>query len=170
MMRDVTFLKSLIPYCLYHHERWDGKGYPQRLKGNDIPIEGRIIAVADTFDAMTSKRPYRDVMETEKAIAEIERCRGSQFDPLCVDAFLNCYRKGRITRLLKDYYAGDEMSIACVFCSTYVKLPDGIKSGDIIECSVCRRRMKILGEKDRWQGELVPESEIVNELFSILSG
>ena len=57
LLRDVKFLHPLIPYCLFHHERWDGGGYPFGLKGADIPIEGRLIAVADAFDAMTSTRP-----------------------------------------------------------------------------------------------------------------
>jgi putative nucleotidyltransferase with HDIG domain len=61
MMEDVGFLKPVIPYCLYHHERYDGKGYPFGLSGESIPLEGRLIAVADTFDAMTSHRPYRRV-------------------------------------------------------------------------------------------------------------
>jgi HD-GYP domain-containing protein (c-di-GMP phosphodiesterase class II) len=64
-----------------HHERWDGTGYPDRLRGEAIPLESRIIAVADTFDAMTSDRPYRAAMPRAMALAEIERVAGSQLDP-----------------------------------------------------------------------------------------
>jgi HD-GYP domain-containing protein (c-di-GMP phosphodiesterase class II) len=64
-----------------HHERWDGRGYPLGLKGNDVPLIARIIAVADTYDAMTSDRAYRRALPHEVAVGEIERCTGTQFDP-----------------------------------------------------------------------------------------
>ena len=70
----------------HHHERWDGKGYPNRLRGEEIPLESRIILVADALDAMTSGRPYRGAMSLADALAEIRRAAGSQFDPRCVDA------------------------------------------------------------------------------------
>jgi putative two-component system response regulator len=70
-----------------HHERWDGQGYPHGLAGEDIPIEGRIVAVADVFDALCSARPYKDAWPIETARAEIHACAGSHFDPQCVDAF-----------------------------------------------------------------------------------
>lgn len=159
MMRDVSFLKSLIPYCLYHHERWDGKGYPHGLKGRKIPIEGRIIAVADTFDAMTSSRPYRKVMDRNIAIEEIKKCAGTQFDPSCVDAFLKCYRDGRIDRILQDYYANDSTSLSCPFCSTYVKPPQDAVVGSIIKCDVCRRHLQLQKKNESYFGKLVPESE-----------
>jgi HD-GYP domain-containing protein (c-di-GMP phosphodiesterase class II) len=70
-----------------HHERFDGRGTPDRMKGYEIPLEARITAVADSFDAMTSGRPYRAGMLVEAAMAELRRCAGSQFDPACVAAF-----------------------------------------------------------------------------------
>ena len=72
-----------------HHERWDGGGYPRRLRALDIPRCARIFAVVDAFDAMTNERPYRAAMKIDLALAEIERCRGTQFDPLVVEAFLS---------------------------------------------------------------------------------
>lgn len=71
-----------------HHERWDGQGYPSGLSEEEIPIAGRIIAVADAFDAMTHARPYKRALSVEHAVQEIERCRGTQFDPRVVDAFM----------------------------------------------------------------------------------
>ncbi len=71
-----------------HHERWDGGGYPSGLREEGIPIAGRIIAVADAFDAMTHARPYKRALSVEHAVQEIERCRGTQFDPRIVDAFM----------------------------------------------------------------------------------
>ena len=70
-----------------HHERWDGTGYPDRLSGADIPIEARIVAIADVFDALCSERPYKAAWAVEAAYAEIVRCSGSHFDPACVAAF-----------------------------------------------------------------------------------
>ena len=70
-----------------HHERWDGAGYPDRLSGTDIPIEARVVAIADVFDALCSERPYKKAWPIEKAYAEIIACGGSHFDPDCVAAF-----------------------------------------------------------------------------------
>jgi putative two-component system response regulator len=73
--------------ALNHHERWDGTGYPNRLAGRDIPLEARIVAIADVFDALCSERPYKKAWPIEAAHAEIRRLSGSHFDPACVDAF-----------------------------------------------------------------------------------
>jgi ribonuclease P protein subunit RPR2 len=72
-----------------HHERWDGTGYPRRLRGPQISAGARIFAVADAFDAMTNDRPYRAAMKIELAVAEIKRCAGTQFEPIVVEAFLS---------------------------------------------------------------------------------
>ncbi len=74
--------------ALTHHERWDGGGYGAQLQGEEIPIAGRIVAVADVFDALTHERPYKHAWPAREAALEIERCRGTQFDPEVVDAFL----------------------------------------------------------------------------------
>jgi len=84
----VVSLVSCLPAILHHHERWDGAGYPAGLKGNEIPVEARILAIADAFDAMTSARPYRGKLSYKKVLQELKRCAGSQFDPRLVDAFL----------------------------------------------------------------------------------
>jgi len=70
-----------------HHEKWDGTGYPDKLSGTDIPVEARIVAIADVFDALCSERPYKKAWPIEKAYAEIVQCSGSHFDPECVAAF-----------------------------------------------------------------------------------
>lgn len=88
MLGDAQIFKDIIPIVKHHHERFDGKGYPGQLKGNEIPIISRITAVADTFDAMTSKRSYRDALPLNVVIEEIKKCSGTQFDPEIANAFL----------------------------------------------------------------------------------
>ena len=82
----------------HHHERWDGRGLPDGLAHEGIPLEARIAAVADTFDAMTSERPYRPGAPVDATITELRRCRGKQFDPRIVDAFLSALDRGDIDR------------------------------------------------------------------------
>lgn len=89
MIEGVPFLKPAMPYIYYHHERFDGAGYPTGLVGRDIPIEGRILAVVDAFDAVTSDRPYRDGRSLEEAKSELLSCSGAQFDPEIVDLFIS---------------------------------------------------------------------------------
>ena len=84
-------LRPALPGVLYHHERWDGLGYPTGRAGKEIPLEARILAVTDSFDAMTSDRPYRAALTHEQAIAELERCSGSQFDPDVALVFLEAW-------------------------------------------------------------------------------
>jgi len=80
-----------LPYVLFHHEQWDGSGYPARLAGDEIPVEARVLAVADAFDAMTSPRPYRAPLTTDRALEEIGRCAGTQFDPTVAGLFLEVW-------------------------------------------------------------------------------
>jgi putative nucleotidyltransferase with HDIG domain len=89
ILKEVEFIKRGIDGILQHHERFDGKGYPFGLKGTEICEFGRILCIADAFDAMTSDRPYRKAMKMEEAIKEIEKCKSSQFDPVIADAFIN---------------------------------------------------------------------------------
>jgi putative nucleotidyltransferase with HDIG domain len=87
IISQIPFLEDVSRIVRHHHERWDGKGYPDGLAGEAIPLGARIFAVGDSFDAMTSDRPYRRSMSVEEARAEVARCRGTQFDPEVADAF-----------------------------------------------------------------------------------
>ena len=89
ILGNATVFQDIIPIVKYHHERFDGRGYPSQLAGTQIPLIARITAVADAFDAMTSKRTYRDAVPIEKVKEEIERCSGTQFDPEIAKLFLN---------------------------------------------------------------------------------
>lgn len=96
LIAGVRSLREVVPYVLFHHERWDGDGYPTRRAGDDIPVEGRVLAVADAFDAMISLRPYRPALDVGAAVAELERCAGTQFDPEIVAAFLEAAEAGEL--------------------------------------------------------------------------
>jgi HD-GYP domain-containing protein (c-di-GMP phosphodiesterase class II) len=83
-----------LPYVLFHHERWDGEGYPAGLSGRRIPIEARILAIADAFDAMISPRPYRGALTHAHALAEVEEGAGTQFDPRAAELFVETWAEG----------------------------------------------------------------------------
>lgn len=93
VIKDVKYFAAGSDIIKYHHERWDGSGYPDRIKGEDIPEGARIMAVADAFDAMTSDRPYRKALGSSLALKELKLCAGTQFDPKVVDAFIRIYPK-----------------------------------------------------------------------------
>ena len=83
-----------LPYVLFHHERWDGGGYPAGLSGRRIPIEARLLAIADAFDAMISPRPYRRQLSHEHALAEVRAGAGTQFDPIAAELFVGAWADG----------------------------------------------------------------------------
>jgi putative nucleotidyltransferase with HDIG domain len=89
MLNGDETLHEALTCVLHHHERWDGAGYPHGLAGKAIPVEARILAIADAYDAMTSQRPYRAAMSHAEAIRELERCAGTQFDPAVAEIFLS---------------------------------------------------------------------------------
>jgi putative nucleotidyltransferase with HDIG domain len=88
-------LREAVPLIRHHHERWDGQGYPDRLVGDQIPLEACVVGLADAWDAMTTDRPYRPARSVEQAAAEVHRCRGTQFSPQVVDAFFIAFRRQR---------------------------------------------------------------------------
>ena len=89
ILSNATIFKDLIPIVYHHHEKYDGTGYPEQLKGENIPLLARIVAVADAFDAMTSRRSYRGEMDLDYVKEEIRRCSGTQFDPKVAEVFLD---------------------------------------------------------------------------------
>ncbi len=98
ILEGISFLAPAVPYVLYHHERFDGKGYPYGLRNDRIPIQGRLMAVVDTFDAMTSDRPYRKAKSFKIALKEIRDCAGTQFDPHIAEVFLDAWERGLIDK------------------------------------------------------------------------
>lgn len=102
MVESIPFLRPALPYIKYHHERHDGKGYPSGLKGDEIPLPGRLLAVVDTIDAVTSDRPYRKGRTLVEAIEEIKRYSGTQFNPEIVEACLRAYSGGKLDSLFQE--------------------------------------------------------------------
>jgi putative nucleotidyltransferase with HDIG domain len=98
IIKEADFLLCALPAILYHHERPDGTGYPEGLQGENLPLVARIIAVADTFDAMTTDRPYRKALSVEEALREIEKCSGRQFDSDVVKAFRKAFEHDAFPR------------------------------------------------------------------------
>jgi putative nucleotidyltransferase with HDIG domain len=96
ILKPMRHLREIIAGVAEHHERYDGRGYPRQLAGEEISLAGRVIAVADTFDAMTSDRPYRQGMPVETVLAELCNQTGRQFDPRVVQAFLRAWERGKI--------------------------------------------------------------------------
>ncbi|MGQ0668825.1 MAG: HD-GYP domain-containing protein [Actinomycetota bacterium] len=94
IVAPIRFLGRAVETIQHHHERFDGKGYPKGLRGEEIPLSARIFAVADSFDAMTSDRPYRSALATDRALEEIQAGAGSQFDPEVVGPFLVLVEEG----------------------------------------------------------------------------
>lgn len=93
ILGKVEFLEAIVPIIRHHHERYDGKGYPTGLKAEEIPLLARIVSVVDTYDAMTTDRPYRKAMTVEEALKEIDRCSGSQFDPEIAAHFIRMIKR-----------------------------------------------------------------------------
>jgi HD-GYP domain-containing protein (c-di-GMP phosphodiesterase class II) len=100
ILGDIAYLEPALTCVLHHHERFDGQGYPEKIGGEMIPLPGRIISVADAFDAMTSDRPYRRKRDYRSAYQELQRNAGKQFDPQIVDAFGKLLENGEIEKLI----------------------------------------------------------------------
>lgn len=113
LVEQIEGLAHVSPGVRYHHERWDGMGYPEGLKGEEIPLMARILAVADSFDAMTSTRTYRKAMSAQAAYEEIIRCSRTQFDPFVVKLFVRAYKQGKIRVPDTDSGEEDAEGISC---------------------------------------------------------
>jgi len=90
ILSSVRQLRNILPGVMHHHERYDGKGYPEGLVGEQIPLMGLVVGLADSFDAITSERTYHSAMPLQEAVEEVKRCSGSQFSPAVVQGLLAC--------------------------------------------------------------------------------
>lgn len=106
IISDFKPLKPLVPIILYHHENYDGTGYPKGLRGEDIPLAARIMAVVGTFEAMITEKPYRKALSVKSAVGEIEKSSGTQFDPKVVDVFIASVQRRDFLKMLDDEMDG----------------------------------------------------------------
>jgi HD-GYP domain-containing protein (c-di-GMP phosphodiesterase class II) len=100
-VKPIEFQEQVTEIIMAHHERLDGRGYPRGLRGDEIPLGARIIAVVDAYESMTMGRPYRQSMSHEDAVREIRRCAGTQFDPKVVEAFIQAAAAEEDTALVR---------------------------------------------------------------------
>ena len=99
LVTQLPGVEHALPCVLFHHERWDGRGYPTELTGDAIPVEARLVGIADAFDAMTSRRPWRGPMSLDAALTEVVRCAGTQFDPVLARAAVGVWATEQLQRV-----------------------------------------------------------------------
>jgi putative nucleotidyltransferase with HDIG domain len=105
MLETLGAPATILPVVLHHHERWDGAGYPAGSRGEEIPLEARVLCIVDSFDAMTSTRPYRAPRRPDEAWDELQRCAGTQFDPELVKAFAEAWAESGLGVLVWQHAA-----------------------------------------------------------------
>ena len=132
-----------LDVVLMHHESYDGSGYPVGLAGEMIPPTARVFAIADTFDAMTSSRPYRRGLDPEVSIAELNRKRGTQFDPNMVAVFERLYRANRLQDIIGHTDEGIRAG-CCPKCGPVIELRRNTKPGAQVRCHVCRSKYVVV--------------------------
>lgn len=146
-------LYPLIRYSiLEHHERVDGTGYPARLDGDSITIWGKITAIADAFDALTSPRPYRPALPVDQALSILSEEKGKQFDPHLVDLFLSIAKSDKLTPILG--HAGENrLLLSCPACGPLIVPRPDIQDGEILQCPSCTGRFRVHRAGDTFQLE-----------------
>jgi putative nucleotidyltransferase with HDIG domain len=153
MLRDVPSLKHVLPYVLHHHECYDGSGYPHRLSEEAIPIEARLLSVADALDAMTSDRPYRAGLDAEAAMSEIKESTGSQFDPVIVEALIHAFEAGELDPYLHEGQNG-QRGVICPHCSTTQTPSAEQLANKRSTCPTCKRELTLIVSGRRISAEL----------------
>ena len=118
ILEPLNALADVLPIVLYHHERFDGLGYPEGLRGTDIPFLARILCVADTFDALRSERPYRPGRNAEESLEVIVECSGTQFDPEAVEAFVEVMSSDEVALRAMQAVGASRAGLAAGFGST----------------------------------------------------
>lgn len=152
LLSDHPLAELLTQTVIQHHERFDGKGYPSGLAGQDISVFGRIVAVADSFDAMTSARPYHQGMAPGLALDIIARGGGTQFDPALARAFAEMGGKGEFDHVL-GHSAEERPMVTCPMCGPIVVVPKGAPGGMRVVCPVCTGNYLLEAKADTFEIE-----------------
>ncbi len=150
LLQGIEFLQSAIPGIYSHHEHYDGSGYPEGLQSDAIPEEGRLIAIADVFDAITSNRPYRNPMSAEKGLSYLQEQKGALFEPRLVDLFTSIWARGKLEKTVL-HSEGHIPLIACPHDGPTIALKRGASEGDSIYCPVCKTRFVLVKRNKQWQ-------------------
>ena len=182
--RSVLSEHPLAPLALdavsYHHERPDGKGYPEKLAGEDVPLVARIVGICDAFDAMTSTRPYRRGMPVDRAYAVLVEHRGSQFDAPLVDAFLALGRAGRLDAFIGHSHHGHRLA-ECPYCGPIIAT-HGALDGSLRHCRACGGEFRLHRQAEGFVleetgahaalAQLTPQPDLapIHELVGLLPG
>ncbi len=153
LLQGIVFLQPVIRGIYSHHERYDGSGYPEGLQGEAIPEEGRLIAIADVFDALTSNRPYRQPMTPEKALSYLQGKKGRLFEPKFVDHFTSIWDEGKLQRTIL-HSEGHIPLLACPHDGPTIAITPEASEGEGVFCPVCRTRFVLAKSKGKWQARL----------------
>jgi hypothetical protein len=173
LVRDHPLGALTLHIVTSHHERFDGRGYPRGLAGDDIPLFARIVAIADAFDAMTSARPYRKGMPAATAYQLMAQESGEQFDPLLLAAFLDLGRRGRLDHIL-GHSSEERLLHSCSVCGPIIVVPANWRSGEQVICPKCLGNYDVHPDGDdfelEWDRSLnpswvpQPDADTVNEV------
>ncbi|MBI1823725.1 MAG: HD-GYP domain-containing protein [Nitrospirae bacterium] len=158
LLQGIPLLQSAIGGIYAHHERYNGGGYPEGLRGEEIPAEGRLIAVADAFDALTSNRPYRRPETAEEALEFLETRKGILFDPEMVDAFLTAWEEGDLEKTVL-HSEGHIPLLSCPVHGPTIAVNPKESPGNKVFCPVCKTRFVLIRIKGEWQAKMVQSRE-----------
>ena len=173
LIRDHPLGALTLDIVAAHHERFDGSGYPRGLAGNNISLFARIVSIADTFDAMTSARPYQRGMPAETAYQLMAQESGRQLDPLLLSAFLNLGWRGELDHIL-GHSSDERLMHSCPVCGPIIVIPTRWQQGDQVVCPKCLGNYNV--HLDGWDFELEwdktlnpawtpqPDIDVINEV------
>ncbi len=153
LLQGLKFLKPAVAGIYAHHEHYDGSGYPEGVEGEEIPVEGRIIAIADVFDALTSHRPYRQPLKPEGALAYLKGHTRTHFDPKLVVLFSSIWDEGMFKKTVL-HSDGAIPLLACPKDGQTIALGEEVSEGDGAFCPVCKTRFILARNKDAWEVKL----------------
>jgi HD-GYP domain-containing protein (c-di-GMP phosphodiesterase class II) len=153
LLQDHPLAGMVVDVANQHHERMDGKGYPNGLRGEEISLPARIVSIADAFDAMTSVRPYRRGMSIASALDALKNGAGSQFDAELVRHMCDLERAGDLDHIV-GHTAEGIPTVTCPHCGPVIAVPRSTKDGDVIYCRACHGQLTLRQSGDTFEAEM----------------